>query len=223
MLATHADQSVYQLRKKTQATKLSLLLICFFLISCGHNQVKESGGHKTTAAWRGKALIFDKVHDKKNTVSMEVISRRPKSMRMDISAVLGIYIGSFVWNDSRMQVLLAREKKFINGPANADSMQELLKMQIDPQVLLDIFWDNPFSKAEWNCEVDAVGLSKSCKHKTLAIRVIWQEREGHHRLIEIDSPKVNAQLSLNDLEEDVEIKPTTFQLKAPESFRMITL
>lgn len=96
-------------------------------------------------------------------------------------------------------------------------------MQMDPQVLLDIFWDDPLPKTEWTCEADAIGFSKSCKHKTLAIRIIWQEREGKHRLIEIDSPKLNTQLSLNELEEDVELKPTTFQLKAPDSFRMINL
>ncbi len=122
-----------------------------------------------------------------------------------------------------MQVLLAREKKFINGPANSDSMQELLKMPIDPQVLLDIFWDNSFPKSEWNCDVNPLGQAKICQHKSVGIRVIWQEREGHHRLIEIDSPQVNAQLSINELEEDIELKASTFQLKAPDSFRKINL
>ena len=144
-------------------------------------------------------------------------------MRMDLSAILGVYVGSLVWNDSQMQVLLAHDKKFINGPATADSMQELLKMPIDPQALLDIFWENPLSNREWVCELDQVGLSKICKHKSFAIKISWQERDGRHRLIEIDSPKANVQLSLTESEDSYEVKPSTFQLKAPEGFRIITL
>ncbi len=153
---------------------------------------------------------------------MEVISKRPKSMRMDISAVLGIFVGSFAWNDTDMQVLLAREKKFIIGPANSDSMQELLKLQMDPMALLDIFWDENLPSQEWTCEQENL-LPKICKHKSLEIQVTWQERKDHHRLIEIDSPKINAQLSLTQLEEDVNLTPTTFKLKAPESFKVIHL
>lgn len=195
-------------------------------VSCGHDQVKDNPGHarRNVLAWSGKALIFDKVHDKKNTVSIDAISRRPRSMRMDIKATLGIYVGSLVWNDSQMQVLLAREKKFLSGPANADSMQTLLKMQLDPQALLDIFWNDPLPVREWSCVTDAVGgLVQSCKHKSLGITVVWQEREGRHRLIEVDSPKANVQLSIKELEEDVELKPSTFVLKAPESFQLISM
>ncbi len=195
-------------------------------MSCGHDQIKENNidhSKKSALAWRGKALIFDKVHDKKNTVSLEVVSRRPKSMRMDISAVLGVYVGSFVWSDSQMQVLLAHDKKFITGPANIDSMQELVKLPIDPVALLNIFWDEPLSNREWSCELDTGGLSKVCHHKTYAVRVTWTERDGRHRLIEIESAKINAQMSLNESEESPELKPNTFQLKAPEGFRMITL
>ena len=95
-------------------------------------------------------------------------------------------------------------------------------MELDPVVLLNIFWDeNPLSK-EWNCELEN-SLPKFCKHKVMAVQITWQERKGHHRLIEIDSPKVNAQLSLDQLEEDVHLTATTFHLKAPENFKLIRL
>ncbi len=153
---------------------------------------------------------------------MDVISKRPRSMRIDVSAVLGIFIGSFTWNDSQMQVLLAREKKFITGPATSESMQELLKLPIDPVVLFNIFWDENLSPKEWTCVQENL-LPKNCKHKTLDILVTWQERSNHHRLIELDSPKVNAQLSLTQLEEDVSLNAGTFLLKAPPKFQKIDL
>ncbi len=203
-----------------------LLGLSFAVFSCASNQIKESrtdNSKKSVLAWRGKALIFDKIKDSKNTVSLEVISSRPKNMRMDVTTTLGFYIGSFVWNESQMQILLARDKKYITGPANADSMQEILKMQIDPLALFNIFWEEHLANREWSCEFDHVGLSKICKHKALMVQVIWQERSGRHRLIEIDSPKVNTQLSLTEGDEKVELKSTSFQLKAPEGFRNIKL
>lgn len=203
-----------------------LVLISSIQMSCVQTPIKESApdySKKLVMAWRGKALIFDKIKDKKNTVALEVVSRRPKNMRIDISATLGIYVGSFVWNEHKMEILLARDKKFIVGPASADSMQEILKMQIDPQALLDVFWEQPLSPREWNCERDRSELTKLCKHKTLAVQIIWQERSPRHRLIEIDSQKVNTQLSLNEVEEAPEIKASTFQLRAPEGFKNITL
>jgi outer membrane lipoprotein-sorting protein len=191
--------------------------------SCAHQAPKENKiiGQKVKA-WRGKALIFDKIKDRKNTISLDVISKYPRLLRMDISAVLGIFIGSFTWNESQMQVLLAREKKFISGPANSNSMQELLKLQIDPTALLNIFWDENLSSNEWTCIQENL-LPKSCKHKNLEIMITWHERAKLHRLVEIDSPKVNAQLSLTQLEEDVNLNANTFQLKAPANFQKMDL
>ncbi len=215
-----------RLKRVRSTNLLKSLALVWILSACAFNQTKENAldhSKKSILAWQGKALIFDKVKDKKNTVSLEVVSRRPKNMRMDISAILGVYVGSFVWNENQMQILLAREKKFIVGPANVESMQEILKLQIEPVALFNIFWDEPLSAAEWNCELDQLKRMKLCRHRTLAIQIVWQERDGRHRLIEIDSAKINTQLSINEIEEDTEIKASTFQLKLPEGFKLIRI
>ena len=206
-------------------TLIGLAIPTVLLSSCAHQTQKENKElslRPAVLAWHAKSLIYDKLKERRNTVSMEIISQRPRSIRMDISAMLGIYVGSFAWNELGMQMLLAREKKFITGPANSDSMQELLKLQIDPVALLDIFWDENLPQAEWVCEQQN-HLPKVCKHKNLAIQVTWQDRQNHHRLIEIDSPKVNAQLSLTQIEEEVNWTPATFHLKAPENFTVVQL
>lgn len=195
------------------------------LTSCTSTSVKEKKYEptKNLSAWQVQVHVHDKIKDKNNSVQLDVIGLYPKKLRMDISAILGIYVGSFAWNDQEMQMLLAREKKFISGKANRESMQELLKLPLDPVVLSQLFWDQKLGGSDWKCSLDSNLHPQKCEQADLKIQIEFKERTPDTRIVMIDSPKIEAEMNIQKYQKEIHTDSQTFLLTAPENFSVIRL
>lgn len=204
-------------RRLLTSLNIFVALLCVALLSsCATTPKKELPVGHRESQWHGSFSIKDKETNKSNSLVIDALAREPSELRLEITTQLGIPIASIAINHSRIQALLPQQKKYIEAPANAESMGRIARMAIEPQVLIDIFFDNNLAQRRgWSCDN---AQEQRCAHAQSQASVTWSKREGNPRQFEIDSPRADGHFSIKELSTKVEFDQQTFKLNPPASY-----
>lgn len=196
----------------------------FGLSGCVSKQKKEVVPPTVAAVqWETKAQVRDFKNNQTNTISIDIIALKFSQLRMEVSALLGYPVASFVSSSREVRTAIYTQKKFYFGANSAESLKPLLGFSLDPNILHNIIFDQPIRG--WNCEMSSGGLVSLCKKKVARGHLIiaWPDRkEGTKRVI-IRGPQVEMDWQFRSQTALTQIKAETFKLDAPSGYKIIQL
>lgn len=206
-------------------------LLAFFalvlgLSGCSGKKINEMRALRA-ASWSGELLIEDRVKNSSRSASIDIVAQRDRAVRMDVSAIFGIYVGTLTLKNQDLRILLARERKFYRGSVNsAQSLRSVIGMNLHPAVLYTLLFDSDPGEG-WRCSRSSTGLLGKCESSEGQLKIVWQKREAADsrapKTILITSPKVEVQMQLGEAREDVSMTDKTFEIAPPSGYRTIQI
>ncbi len=201
-----------------ESVKFCFLFFLFLATSCVtlppvHFEDFDRGG------WDGKVLIRDLKSGKSHVLNLEILSKRPHRLRVDVTSTLGVHVASLAMQGEVMTCLIVQERKYYQGRPEAKIMKELVRLELDPRVLVDVLFDLPPQKSEgWRCERDSDEYLTRCLNSKSRLEIKWQKRDGRERVLSFSSPESEVQLHLQNFQSKVEVIEEKFALKVPAAF-----
>ncbi|MES2856254.1 MAG: hypothetical protein V4692_10350, partial [Bdellovibrionota bacterium] len=159
--------------------------------------------------WRGKALITGMQNQKKqsSTIDLQIVAREPKSLRVDANGPFGIHLLSMAVKGERVQILLPREKKFLEGDGvGSERSTRMLTLpgKVTPNELLSILFERPLDELPgWKCSRGGGEIVYSCFDESRLARVIQRPVENDTRRFEFSEPNSKAELVLTEAKAEV--------------------
>lgn len=144
-------------------------------------------------------------------------------MRMEVATQIGIHLASFVLSGERVTYAMTRERRYVTGPAKALMMRELIGVAIEPGAIINLLFDLPLSRDEWDCKMNDAHLPQACLSADGTIRVEWPQRNQHERVVRIVAPNVAVTLALRETQSKVQIADLLFVLEKPEGYRATSI
>ena len=196
---------------------LLLLFATEALVSCVTTPTKFDEVNK--AKWSAKLLIRDMKDVRSQIVNADIVAFRPDRLRMELSTPIGIYVASFVMNHETVKYALPKDKRFVEGPATAQSMKSAVGVGLDPHLFIDILFDAEPTEKTWVCKRDKKGFLESCENKSEGVSVSWADREMAKKRIEVKTAEFILQVALKGFSTKVEESPSLFELAQPEGYK----
>lgn len=170
--------------------------------------------------WRGKALVNNWRTKQKAYLDLDVLAREPSWLRMEITGSFGVHVASIALNGNRVSSILTQEKRFIDGPASADTLVRVVPIRIPPDALLALLFERELPKDEWTCDYDRVTkLAVFCTHRGGDVAIKWLEREGRNRRLKITAKEADIEMTLDQAKSKVEFNDSAFQLVSPAGYK----
>lgn len=208
---------------KTNFVRLPAAAAFLVLASCATAPKSEiPAGAVNQARWETKLRVKDLRKDKSHSVSADVIGERGGSMRMEVTAILGYPVASYVMSDGGFRCAVYPEKKFYEGPIGERALQPVLKVPVSPVILRMLAFDEPLGGSQWKCSGGTAAQPEKCESAALGTKISWQ-REGAVRKIRIEAPGYEMDWAFGAPRTDVQLQESTFRLEAPKGFKVIRL
>lgn len=198
-----------------------LLVALSSLLGC-HSAQKVIPNDFNQGRWTGRLLVRDLKNSKSQVVHFEAQGLRDKVVRFELTASMGIPLAIFVIRPDETEYLLPREKKFISGPTTSKILSPVFTAPVDPNVLFTLFFDSSPAN-QWICEKDAEGQFSLCKSQDQQLTLLWKNRDGHKKTIEIAHKDAEIQMNINTFEIPSSIDPSAFMIKKPKGFKAYRL
>jgi len=192
-----------------------LVLIFLFGGCVTGNRQQTITSESSSGSWTGKALIENKQSKKSQMVNLDLIAQQPSKLRLEVSATLGVSVATLALKDGVMAYMIPREKKFASGPARPAAFRNLIGIALAPADFMNLLFDRPLDPRVWVCS------NERCRHDRQDLQIVWKEREGARRLIEISSSKMAVTLRLTESSSKVEPRPEIFELTPPNGFQVL--
>lgn len=147
---------------------------------------------------------------------MDALAAEPGKLRLEITTQLGIPVASIVMSGDRLQALLPQQKKYIDAPATAAAMGKLAKLPVEPQVLMDLLFDNGLNERKgWSCDSNQ---EQRCSHSASSAAVVWRKRDSDPRQFSLETPRAEGNFSINKVQTKVQFTERTFNLQRPTNY-----
>lgn len=137
---------------------------------------------------------------------------------MEITAVMGIPVATYVMDRAQFACAIYREKVFLEGPATEKTLATALKLPLSPDLLRSIAFDLPLLGSDWRCEKSG-DLVSSCSSERRNLQVSWR-RQDDGKTVRINHPKFDLQWVFESPSTKVQLKTEAFKLSAPNDFKM---
>lgn len=209
---------------KTFPRLLSLFCAAFALASCQSQPKAPSQAVVNEAKWESRLRIRDLNKKSSQSASVDVLARKKtKEMRLEMSALMGVPVASFVMNDSEFSGALYRQKQFIQGPLSERALQPVLRIPLSPQLIRDLVFDEAPRGGDWRCQREsATQLVSTCQSKSRQLDVSW-DRKSELRTARVRHPNFEIDWVFQPPSTEVQFKDGTFVLSPPQGFRVIQL
>lgn len=197
---------------------LWILSSVFVMASCAtapKAPVSFSGVDK--ARWETKIKVKDLKNEKTQSVSLDLLGEKNGRLRMEATALMGFPVASYVLSGDEFRCAVYNQKRYYEGPANAESMRTLLKVDLSPALFREIAFEQ--EPAGWACRKDAVGV-QACTKGDMA--VTW-ERVAGGKKVHIASPQFEIDWVFGAPKTEVQVKQDSFNLVPPQGFQIIRL
>jgi hypothetical protein len=171
--------------------------------------------------WTASAVIEEKRNEVRHFLNLQIVARQPEQMRMDATAAMGVYVGSFVMNGPQTDFLSARDKKFYTGPTGPEMMQALLRTPLDPRTFHKVLFGEALDKEEWSCST--IQSQYVCDHRHTDLKLSIKDQSPSERLLSLNSPMVSARFKVRLVESTGGQGEELFRLQSPEGFRVYRL
>lgn len=158
---------------------------------------------------------------KSYVLNAKMQGHQPDRLRLDITSPLGQHLFTLVSRGSDVEYIVVKEKRYVRTKADANSLKEILPLPINPQRLLNVFFETPIEDKNWSC-TEKSGQLQSCKEMGSNLSIKWEKQADGRRRVEIDYPKVTAiQINIYDYDESYNDKKDIFTIPVPKNFRVI--
>lgn len=181
-------------------------------------EVLPAGSENISRAWTARLQIEELRTEKKNRVDLEVAAVKPSTLRIDAKGTFGIVGGVGLLKGEQATFILPRQKKAYLGRAGPKSLGPLLNIELDPRVLLPVFFDEPI--AGWNCREKTQRLDH-CELNGFVVSVT--ERADQKRRAEITGPEFRAILVIRNDGTKVMDDASAFNVAVPDGYRIYKL
>ncbi|MBK9322191.1 MAG: hypothetical protein IPM97_04400 [Bdellovibrionaceae bacterium] len=202
------------------------LIISIFIASCATQPAKESprGASWAKSQWETKAVVNDLKANKSHSLDIDILAQYPQNFRMEVSALLGAHVASFVLNGQEIKYTLIPQKKFFQGKASDASFLPIMNIPLHPINFMNVAYDRPLQGAGWICKNSSDGKVSECSQESRGIKVSWVGRtpEGQKKVL-ISGPTFEMRWLFRPPQTEVQFKDDTFRLEAPEEFKTIQL
>ena len=171
--------------------------------------------------WTGKALIRNRQTQESGRLQLDIVAIEPGQMRIEALGAFGVHVASVALNGGQIQYALTREKKFVSAPAAQLSFARLIRVDLSVADFMKLLFDRRFDRSNWNCRRGTKGepMVEECVTQSGNLSLIWTEKEGPRRRLELRSQQMEVQLILEDVPTKVEVHPEMFKLVPPPGYR----
>lgn len=139
-------------------------------------------------------------------------------MRADLSSTgIAVYLGSAVTGPEGLQLLLARDRKFLSSNNPNASLASLLGVDLRPAFLGRVL-NEESPGANYVCTYRMDQRPERCTDGKSGSLVEYGARDGSFRTIRVALPGVEVKLEVQDREPKVVDRDATFRLAAPKGF-----
>lgn len=167
-----------------------------------------------------QAYYQDKETGKSQQVTLEVVAKKNQKMRVDVKVVLGLHIATAVITNTKLQVALHAEKQYFEGPANPQTLRKTLGIPFYPLILQAMLYREAFRGSGWNCAVRN-GKVVKCLQRPTGMTITWED-QGDATMVTANTKTFNLQWRILP-PENVEEKPSYFDVKIPDSYTRMNL
>jgi hypothetical protein len=208
---------------RIKTSSLFLLSLAFFFAGCATAPVSYNPD-KVDGKWSGVAQVKDFKRQKVDTISFETWAERPTSLlRMELTGTMGFSVASLLLNGQRIAFAVHPQKKFFSGRVSETSLRQIIHENLNPSILLNVFFDVPVVGPGWNCQNGNDGLVSLCERSSDHLKIEWKERRGELKRVVISNDKFELQILVKDFSPKVEKPEKTYTLSRPESYRSYKL
>jgi hypothetical protein len=185
--------------------------------------------------WLGKALVRDRTKNKTSELVLEIAAKYPGQMRIEVaSSGLSIHLASIAIEQGRMQVILTREKKYLDLPASENAFGPLLPLRISPDDLMSFIFHFPFNLEKWSCKtqddwtgacvlrdeaeggVHAPATSTSSIGSGITTSIKYSGNST--RRLEFRSSTADLEIAIENVGAKVEVSPSAYHLSPPHGY-----
>jgi hypothetical protein len=199
---------------------LCAFLSVLILTSCATQQVYQGG--KKSGTWEAKAQVKDLAKNTSHQINVDFVSVQPSSLRMDVTASMGVALATMVIHGNDISYALYRQKKFYEGNLSDRALMPLFKINLNPRVLMNICFDQPIEGEGWSCITDSLGLAESCAQAPNGPKIKWTDRQGEQKRVVILDKGFELQIVFKAYSEfdqsKVEPGKSPFHLEPPKDF-----
>lgn len=165
------------------------------------------------ASFKIKAAIKNKIKNRSNIVYINVDSIKNQKLRLDVINTFVGHLASVLIDQNKLTYVLPKQKDYYSGPATARSLQRVLKIDVSPQVLYNVFFFEKVIAKSWACE-DQV-KSFSCMELKSGLNVIWSKNRD---LVIMDHEDVEIRMSIRNVDSKIQNEKNRFSLPKPTWF-----
>ena len=211
---------------------LFLSLLGLLLEACSTQSLAPTS-HRS-GEWFAKAQVTEMSTGKSQQVNLDIYSVWPKKMRIEATAILGIEVAVLAVEDGQFSLILPREKKYYSGPNSEKALQNVFKVPLNPEWLINMTFDQDIKGSGWICgsenSVDAnqeedPTPARICRNAKYSLKVEWRERSGDRKRVVITNATHQLQLLYKSYSEwdstkaqEGAEKGSFFKLLVPEGF-----
>jgi hypothetical protein len=212
--------------------KLIFFSIALLLEACSTQSLAPTS-HRS-GEWSAKAQVTEMSTGKSQQVSLDIYSVWPQKMRIEATAILGIEVAVLAVEGGHFNLILPREKKYYSGPNSEKALQNVFKVPLNPEWLINMTFDQDIKGPGWICgtentaeldqEQDSVP-ARICRNAKYSLKVEWRERSGDRKRVVITNATHQLQLLYKSYSEwdstkaqEGAEKGSFFKLSIPEGF-----
>lgn len=197
------------------------LLIGFFVASCATKPSVEQS--ESATKWDSKAILINKKDSKQQSLSILLIGSKEGRLRMEITATLGYQVGSIVANRNSFKAAVYPQKTYYEGLPTSEALYKLIRIPIEPLILLNIAYEQQIKVRGWLCQNDSANFIARCVNQSLGIEIKWTERKGGRKLVLLSSQQFEMRWLFEAPQSDSALKSTIFDLESPAGFKTIQI
>ncbi len=192
--------------------KSILSFVAIVILGCTTTNQVEFKSEKNEGQWEAKAQVRNLRTNTVQNLNLDVMAIRNQIMRIEISGPLGIQVGSLLMKKEDLTCLIHTQKKAYTGTGDENSLENFLKVKIDPRWLYSVFFDVEIPG--WACEGKPV---VKCERND-GTSIAWTEREGEKKRVTIKGLGYQMQVLVTSFQSKVEKPEKVFNLIIPDSY-----
>lgn len=192
--------------------------LVFIQLGCQTASKKSLGSQAIVEHWEAKALVRNLQKNKSHVVNLDFVGQKYWPVRLEVTASMGFHLASLIFSKENVQYMLTRQKKYFYGPMSDKSLEPLLGVELEPQVLISVLY-NEVPK-EWSCQ--QVEQKKVCNTPSGA-KLTWLNDDQVKKQIQVEGRGFMVQLSFSSYELLREFDRSKFQLSVPEDYKRYRL
>lgn len=186
---------------------------------CSTAPIIEDNSPTGIAQWESKAQITNRETLKSNSVSVDFVASGRNRLRMEVSGTFATTLAVAVLDRDQLTYVLPRQKRYYQGQATKSSLRPIMNLELEPEQIFRILYDEPMQGRDWSCLKNAEGQTASCANAENQMKISWLRRERNKKDIQITGPKFDVTLNLERVPTKVQDSAKVFTLNIPTGFR----